>query len=138
MAGKQQAVEVDGRELSVTNLDKVLYPSNGFTKGEVIDYYARIAEVMIPHLKGRPVTLRRLPEGVDGQSFFEKRCPKHRPEWVATASIWSEREDGEISFCVCDDRATLVWMAQLASLELHPSLSVAKRMERPTVLAFDL
>jgi bifunctional non-homologous end joining protein LigD len=93
---------------------------------------------MLPHISGRPMTLKRYPEGIDAGHFFEKRCPKHRPEWVATASIWSEREDGEIAFCVCDDKPTLIWMAQLASLELHPSLSLAKRMERPTVLAFDL
>jgi bifunctional non-homologous end joining protein LigD len=135
---KAQVVEVDGRELSLTNLDKVMYPATGFTKGEVIDYYARIAPVMLPHIAGRPMTLKRYPEGVDAGHFFEKRCPKHRPDWVATASIWSDREDGEIPFCVCDDKPTLVWMAQLASLELHPSLSIAKRMERPTVLAFDL
>ncbi|HSJ18809.1 MAG TPA: non-homologous end-joining DNA ligase [Solirubrobacterales bacterium] len=137
MAGSQ-LVEVDGREVSLTNLDKVLYPSTGFTKGEVIDYYARIAPVILPHLRGRPLTLRRFPEGVDSSSFFEKRCPTHRPEWVTTAAIWSEREDGEIEFCVCDDKPTLVWMAQLAALELHPSLSLAERMERPTVFAFDL
>ena len=137
MAGTQQ-VEVDGRELSVTNLDKVLYPATGFTKGEVIDYYARVAPAILPHLQGRPLTLRRFPEGVEAGHFFEKRCPKHRPDWVSTAAIWSEREDGEIEFCVCDDKPTLVWMAQLAALELHPSLSLAKRMERPTVLAFDL
>ena len=137
MAGPK-LVEVDGRELSLTNLDKVLYPSTGFTKGEVIDYYARIAPTILPHLAGRPLTLRRFPEGVAAGSFFEKRCPKHRPEWVATAPIWSEREDGEIEFCVCNDKPTLVWMAQLAALELHPSLSRAERMERPTVFAFDL
>jgi bifunctional non-homologous end joining protein LigD len=135
---KAQTVEVDGRELSLTNLDKVMYPATGFTKGEVIDYYARIAPTMLPHISGRPMTLKRYPEGVDAGHFFEKRCPTHRPEWVNTASIWSDREDGEIAFCVCDDKPTLIWMAQLASLELHPSLSLAKRMERPTVLAFDL
>ena len=135
---RTQQVEVDGRELSITNLDKVMYPSTGFTKGEVIDYYARIAPTIIPHLRGRPLTLKRYPEGAEAGHFFEKRCPKHRPEWVATASIWSEREDGEIEFCVCNDKPTLVWMAQLAALELHPSLSLARHMERPTVLAFDL
>ncbi len=133
-----QPVEVDGRELSLTNLDKVMYPATGFTKGEVIDYYARIAPVILPHLSGRPLTLKRYPEGVEKGHFFEKRCPKHRPDWVSTAAIWSEREDGEIAFCVCNEKPTLVWMAQLASLELHPSLSLAKHMERPTVLAFDL
>jgi bifunctional non-homologous end joining protein LigD len=135
---RAQQVEVDGRELSITNLDKVMYPSTGFTKGEVIDYYARIAPTIIPHLRGRPLTLKRYPEGAEAGHFFEKRCPKHRPEWVATASIWSEREDGEIEFCVCNDKPTLVWIAQLAALELHPSLSLARHMERPTVLAFDL
>jgi bifunctional non-homologous end joining protein LigD len=135
---RAQQVEVDGRELSITNLDKVMHPSTGFTKGEVIDYYARIAPTIIPHLRGRPLTLKRYPEGAEAGHFFEKRCPKHRPEWVATASIWSEREDGEIEFCVCNDKPTLVWMAQLAALELHPSLSRARHMERPTVLAFDL
>jgi bifunctional non-homologous end joining protein LigD len=135
---RAQQVEVDGRELSITNLDKVMYPSTGLTKGEVIDYYARIAPTIIPHLRGRPLTLKRYPEGAEAGHFFEKRCPKHRPEWVATASIWSEREDGEIEFCVCNDKPTLVWMAQLAALELHPSLSLARHMERPTVLAFDL
>ena len=135
---KAQPVEVDGRELTLTNLDKVMYPATGFTKGEAIDYYARIAPLILPHISGRPMTLKRYPEGVDAGHFFEKRCPKHRPEWVNTASIWSDREDGEIAFCVCDDKPTLIWMAQLASLELHPSLSLAKRIERPTVLAFDL
>jgi bifunctional non-homologous end joining protein LigD len=135
---RAQQVEVDGRQLSITNLDKVMYPSTGFTKGVVIDYYARIAPAIIPHLRGRPLTLKRYPEGAEAGHFFEKRCPKHRPEWVATASIWSEREDGEIEFCVCNDKPTLVWMAQLAALELHPSLSLARHMERPTVLAFDL
>jgi len=116
----------------------VLYPATGFTKGEVIDYYARIAPVLVPHLRGRPLTLKRYPEGVQASFFFEKRCPEHRPDWVATAAVWSEREDGEIEFCRCEDRPTLVWLAQLAALELHPSLSLAERMERPTVLAFDL
>jgi bifunctional non-homologous end joining protein LigD len=84
------------------------------------------------------LTLKRYPNGVDEGFFYEKRCPKHRPEWVHTAPIWSGRNEGEIDYCVCDDRATLIWVAQLASLELHPSLSRAQEIERPTVLAFDL
>jgi bifunctional non-homologous end joining protein LigD len=106
----------------------------------VIDYYARVADVILPHLKGRPLTLRRFPEGVGkpDTSFFEKNCPKHRPEWVKTTPIYVDRRAGEIDFCVCENQATLVWMAQLASLELHPSLSKARNMEQPTVLAFDL
>ncbi len=133
-------VEVDGRELKLTNLDKVLYPAAGFTKGEVIDYYAKVAPAMIPHLAGRALTLRRFPEGVDdlGAAFFEKRCPKHRPPWVKTATVLAGPRAGKIDFCVCEDLPTLVWMAQLATLELHPSLSLAKKPEQPTVLAFDL
>ena len=131
-------VEVDGRELKLTNLDKVLYPKAGFTKGEMVDYYAKVAPAMVPHLSGRAVTLRRFPEGVDDTdaAFFEKRCPKHRPEWVKTTAVGAST--GKIDFCVCEDRATLVWMAQLATIELHPSLSLAPEHDRPTVLAFDL
>jgi bifunctional non-homologous end joining protein LigD len=130
-------VEVDGRRLKLTNLDKVLYPRTGFTKAQVLDYYARVAPAILPHLRGRPLTLRRFPNGVDDKSFFEKRCPEHRPDWVQTAPVWSGRA-GEISYCVCDDLPTLTWVAQLAALELHPSLSRAKDIERPTVMAFDL
>lgn len=138
--GESRQVEVDGRELTLTNLDKVLYPKAGFTKGEVVDYYAKVAPAMIPHLAGRPLTLRRFPEGVDDldAAFFEKRCPKHRPDWVKTATVLAGPRAGDIDFCVCGDLPTLVWMAQLAALELHPSLSLAKAPDRPTVLAFDL
>jgi bifunctional non-homologous end joining protein LigD len=133
-------VEVDGRELKLTNLDKVLYPKAGFTKGEVVDYYAKVAPAMIPHLAGRAVTLRRFPEGVEDldAAFFEKRCPKHRPKWVKTARVEAGPHAGKIDFCVCDGRPTLIWMAQLAAVELHPSLSLARAPTRPTVLAFDL
>jgi bifunctional non-homologous end joining protein LigD len=133
-------VEVDGRELKLTNLDKVLYPEVGFTKGEMVDYYAKVADAMVPHLKGRAVTLRRFPEGVDDldSAFFEKRCPKHRPRWVKTTNVRAGPNAGNIDFCVCDGRPTLVWMAQLAAVELHPSLSLGRAPTRPTVLAFDL
>lgn len=140
MASSDRQVEVDGRELKLTNLDKVLYPEAGFTKGEMIDYYARVAPAMVPHLSGRAVTLRRFPEGVDDldAAFFEKRCPKHRPSWVKTATVRAGPRSGDIDFCVCDGLPTLVWMAQLATVELHPSLSLARAPTRPTVLAFDL
>jgi bifunctional non-homologous end joining protein LigD len=135
-----RTVEVDGRELKLTNLDKVLYPQAGFSKGEMVDYYARVADAMVPHLSGRAVTLRRFPEGVDDldSAFFEKRCPKHRPKWVKTTSVRAGPNAGNIDFCVCDGRPTLVWMAQLAAIELHPSLSLGRAPTRPTVLAFDL
>ncbi len=139
MASSRQ-VEVDGRELKLTNLDKVLYPKAGFSKGEVVDYYAKAAPAIVPHLAGRALTLRRFPEGVDDTdaAFFEKRCPKHRPEWVQTTRVLAGPHSGHIDFCVCEDRATLIWMAQLAAIELHPSLSLGEKHERPTVLAFDL
>jgi bifunctional non-homologous end joining protein LigD len=138
--GTDRLVEVEGRELKLTNLDKVLYPKAGFTKGEVVDYYAKVGPTMVPHLNGRAVTLRRFPEGVDDldSAFFEKRCPKHRPKWVKTASVRAGPNAGKIDFCVCDSLPTLIWMAQLAALELHPSLSLSRAPTRPTVLAFDL
>jgi bifunctional non-homologous end joining protein LigD len=116
----------------------VLWPETGFTKGQVIDYYARIADAILPHLRDRPLTLKRYPNGVTESFFYEKRCPGHRPDWVGTVAIWSGRNEGEIDYCLCNDRATLIWLAQLAALELHPSLSLGDEIERPTVLAFDL
>jgi len=136
--GETRQVEVEGRELRLTNLDKLLYPKTGFTKGEMVDYYARVAPAIVPHLSGRAVTLRRFPEGVDDldAAFFEKRCPKHRPKWVKTARVTVEK--GKIDFCVCDSLPTLIWMAQLAAIELHPSLSLSRAPKRPTALVFDL
>jgi bifunctional non-homologous end joining protein LigD len=135
---KPQIIEVDGRHLSLTNLDKVLYPAAGLTKGQVIDYYARIAPVLVPHLVGRPLTLKRYPEGVDKEYFFEKNATKHRPDWVKTAPIWSEGNHRDVNYILANDLATLVWVANLAGLELHPSLSLAKKIESPTIIAFDL
>jgi bifunctional non-homologous end joining protein LigD len=138
--GETRQIEVDGKELRLTNLDKVLYPKAEFTKGEMVDYYARVAPAIVPHLRGRAVTLRRFPEGVDDldAAFFEKRCPKHRPKWVKTTRVQAGPNAGKIDFCVCDSRPTLIWMAQLAAIELHPSLSLGRAPKRPTVLAFDL
>ena len=116
----------------------MLYPASGLTKAEVIDYYARIADGILPHLAGRPLTLKRYPNGVEDKFFYEKRCPKHRPDWVETAPVWSGRNEGEIDYCICNDRATLIWLAQLAALELHPSLSRAPEIQRPTAMVFDL
>jgi bifunctional non-homologous end joining protein LigD len=135
---KKAAVEVEGRELELSNLDKVLYPQAGFTKGELIDWYARIGEVLLPHLRGRPLTLKRYPEGVEGKHFYEKRCPGHRPDWVTTASVYSDRHKGEIDYCVVEDLPTLVWLANLADIELHTSLAKAAAIERPTAMVFDL
>ena len=129
-------VEVEGRRLRLTNLDKVLYPEVGFTKGQVIDYYTRAAPWLLPHLRGRALTLKRYPNGVDGGHFYEKQKPSHAPDWVRSEAI--QAGDRRIDFVLCDDVATLVWLANLADLELHPSLALAGDPDRPTVLAFDL
>ena len=96
-------VEIQGRQLKLSNLDKVLYPASGFTKGQVIDYYAHIAPVLVPHLAGRPLTLKRYPNGVDTQYFFEKNATAHRPEWVKTAPIWSEGNSRTVNYILADD-----------------------------------
>lgn len=133
-----QVVEVDGKRLSLSNLDKVLYPATGFAKGKVIDFYARIAPALLPHLRGRAVTMKRYPDGVDGEFFYEKNAPKHRPDWVKTAAIWSRHNHRNINFLLVDDLPTLVWLANLASLEIHPSLALAKDVGCPTMMVFDL
>jgi bifunctional non-homologous end joining protein LigD len=131
-------VDVQGRRLSLTNLEKVLYPATGFTKGQVIDYYVRIAPVLVPHLSDRPLTMKRYPGGVDQEFFFEKNAPKHRPDWVQTAPIWSDSNRRTIHFLLANDLPTLVWIANLASIELHPSLALGSKIERPTMIVFDL
>jgi bifunctional non-homologous end joining protein LigD len=131
-------VEVDGRQLRLTNLDKVMYPVPGFTKGQVIDYYTRIAPVLLPHLRDRPLTLKRYPNGVDAGFFYEKQCPKHRPDWVRTEAVWSRHNNADINFCVVDSLATMVWLAQLADLELHTSMAYAAEPEHPSMMVFDL
>lgn len=125
-------VTVGERTLRLSNLDKVLWPETGFTKGQLIDYYARIAPVMVPHLQGRPITLRRWPNGVEAASFFEKNCPSHRPPWVDAVRM------GEVNYCLLNESATLVWVANLAAIELHPSLATAADLESPTTVVFDL
>jgi bifunctional non-homologous end joining protein LigD len=131
-------VQVDGRTLKLTNLNKVLYPSSGFTKTDLIGYYAQIAPVLIAHLRDRPLTLKRYPNGIEGKYFYEKQSPAHRPEWVQTTAMWSEHSKRKIDYTLCQDISTLVWLANLADIELHPSLSLAGAPERPTTLAFDL
>jgi bifunctional non-homologous end joining protein LigD len=121
-SGTKVPVEIDGRRLTLSNLDKVLYPQTGFAKGQVLDYYTRVAPVLLPHLSDRPLTLKRYPEGVEGGSFYEKNAPSHRPEWVRTATLpspGSTRNRETINYVVVDELATLIWVANLASLELH-------------------
>ena len=130
----ESAVEVDvaGRRLKLSNLDKVLWPKTGFTKGQMIDYYARIAPVMLGHVAGRPITLKRYPNGVDKQFFYEKNCPSHRPPWLPTIEM------GGIGYCCLGEAAALVWTANLAAIEIHPSLARSENLERPTAIVFDL
>jgi bifunctional non-homologous end joining protein LigD len=125
-------VRTEGRELRITNWDKVLYPESGFTKGDLIAYYARIAPVAVPHLHDRPLTLKRYPNGVGAAHFYEKQSPSHRPDWIETVRI------GEINYTLAQDRPALIWLANLADVELHTSLSLAARVERPTMMVFDL
>ena len=138
MARQTSQVEIQGKQLSLSNLQKVMYPAAGFTKGQVIDYYVRVAPVLLPHLRGRPLTMKRYPEGVTGMHFYEKNCPTHRPEWVTTAPIWSEGNNRWMDYCMVQDLPTLVWAANLADLELHTSLSLAKKILQPTMMVFDL
>ncbi|HEY4679428.1 MAG TPA: non-homologous end-joining DNA ligase [Candidatus Angelobacter sp.] len=138
MAKKESVIEVEGRQIKLSNLEKVLYPKAGFTKGQVIDYYVRIAPVLLPHLADRALTLKRYPNGVDGMFFYEKNCPTYRPSWMKTAKVWSEGNNRFMHYCVVADLPTLVWLGNLADLELHTSLSRAPETNRPTVIAFDL
>lgn len=140
-ASRPTVVTVGGRELKLTNLDKVLYPASdlgpAFTKAEVIDYYARIAPTILPHLAGRCITFLRFPDGADQPGFFEKRCPKHRPDWVRTAIGPGDR-GGDIGYCRLDEPASLVWSANLAALELHVPMALAADLESPRAVVFDL
>jgi bifunctional non-homologous end joining protein LigD len=131
-------VQVGDRTLRLTNLDKVYWPELGFTKGQMIDYYTRIAPAILPHLRDRPLTLKRYPEGIDGEMFYEKNCPKHRPPWVRTAKVWSEGNDRDMYYCMAQDLPTLVWVAQLGTIELHTSLSRYQDLPQPTCMVFDL
>jgi bifunctional non-homologous end joining protein LigD len=130
-------VEVEGRRLKLSNLDKVLYPETGTTKAEVIDYYAKVAPAMVPHLRERGVTLRRFPDGVDGGSFFEKRCPGHRPEWMPTVLGPGDRRGG-IDYCCLDSMPALVWAANMAALEIHAPMARGTDIDSPTICVFDL
>lgn len=134
-------VDIEGRRLTLSNLDKVLYPETGFAKAQVLDYYTRIAPLLLPHLRDRPLTLKRYPGGVDGGSFYEKNAPSHRPEWVRTATVaspGSTRNRETINYVVCDDLPTLIWVANLASLELHtPMWRVSTGLPDMTVVDLD-
>lgn len=131
-------IEIAGHTLALSNLDKLYYPASGFTKSQVIDYYVRVAPAILPHLAGRPVTLKRYPDGADEQFFYQKECPSHRPDWLPTAPVWSEGNNRDINFCLLEEVPALVWAANLAAIELHTSLSKAAAITVPTMLVFDL
>jgi len=133
----RRVIEVAGKRLSLSNLEKDLYPSYGFTKAQILEYYRRIAKFILPHLKNRALTLKRYPEGVEKDFFFEKRCPSHRPEWVKTAEI-RRAEEKSMTVCLVNDLETLIWTANLASVELHVPLARAGSPETPDSMVFDL
>ena len=133
----ETVVDVAGRSVRLTTLDRLLWPELGFTKAHLLDYYARIAPVLLPHLVNRPVTLRRFPEGVDGKNFFQTRTPSH-PPWVRVQRMWTFPSGKDVDAPVVDDAAGLMWAANLSTIEFHPYLSTVDALDRPTTMVFDL
>jgi bifunctional non-homologous end joining protein LigD len=138
VASTKETISVGGHKLEVSNLDKVFYPKVGFTKGDLIDYYRSISEVLLPHLKGRPVTLKRYPDGVEGFTFYEKSCPEHRPSFIKTVAIRRKRDDKDVNYCQLNTEAALTWASNLANLELHVALGSARAPHKPHSVVFDL
>jgi len=141
MAKKKNLLEIDGQTIEISNLEKVMFPETGFTKAEVIDYYIRISATLLPHLKDRPLTMKRFPDGIHGQHFYEKDAPKHTPDWVKTFSVPRKVEkkgEKDIDFILVNNLATLVWTANLANLEMHVFLSRVPDVHGPTAVVFDL
>lgn len=137
-AAADNTLVIEGKRVPVSNLGKILYPATGFTKGDIVQYYIAIAPFLLPHLKGRPLTLKRYPDGVNAFFFYEKQCPPHRPEWVRTTPVYSEGRGAMMQYCLANDLPTLVWAANLACLELHTSLARSTALNRPTTMVFDL
>jgi bifunctional non-homologous end joining protein LigD len=135
---EEQVVSVDGRRLTLKHLDKVLYPDTGTTKAALLNYYAQIAEVMLPHIRDRQVTLKRYPHGVGGQFFFEKNCPKYRPSWIPISEREADNEAGVTAYCVVRDVPSLMWLANLGTIEFHVPLATLRSVEKPKTLVFDL
>ncbi|HET6408028.1 MAG TPA: non-homologous end-joining DNA ligase, partial [Chthoniobacteraceae bacterium] len=135
---QKQHIDVDGRELSVSNLDKVLYPESGFTKGQVIGFYSEIADAILPHLRDRPLTLKRYPDGITGEHFYEKNAPKHTPSWVKRFGVPRSEGGPDINYILCNDRATLIWVTNLGDIEKHVLLARAPDVNCPTSIVFDL
>jgi len=138
VASTKETISVGGHKLEVSNLDKVFYPKVGFTKGDLIDYYRSISAVLLPHLKGRPVTLKRYPDGVEGFTFYEKSCPEHRPSFIKTVAIRRKRDDKDVNYCQLNTEAALTWASNLANLELHVALGSTRAPHKPHSVVFDL
>src|SRR5436190_6081383 len=139
MAARQRStLTVEGTDLTITNFDKVLFPESGYTKGLVIEFYIQIADYVLPHLKDRPVTLKRYPDGIKAKHFYEKDAPKYTPEWVQTFMVPRRTGDPDIRYILINDLRTLVWCANLANLEIHPFLHRVPNIERPDQITFDL
>jgi bifunctional non-homologous end joining protein LigD len=131
-------VIVEGREIAIANLERVIFPRTQTTKAELLNYYVRIAPVLLPHLRERLLHLHRYPEGVEGPRFWQKQCPDHRPEWLPTAPVWSRDKQSNIDFCVANELAAVLWAVNIGSIELHTSLHTREHLHAPTTLAFDL
>ena len=138
MAEPKGRLRINGIDLKVSNLNKPFYPETDFTKGQVIDYYIRIAPALLPHLTGRPITLKRYPEGASSDFFYQKECPVHRPDWLPTVPVWSEKNGKDTNYCLIEDLPSLVWASNIAALELHTSLSYGSNMAQPSMAVFDL
>lgn len=130
--------EVEGKSLKLSNLDKIYYPRTEFSKAQVIDYYVKIAPYILPHIKDHPLTLKRYPHGSGKNFFYQKECPSHKPKWLKTAPVWSEKNKRNINFTLANDLPSLLWVINLAALELHTSLSLYSAISLPRVLVFDL
>jgi bifunctional non-homologous end joining protein LigD len=137
-AAARYTLTVEGRKVDVTNPDKVFYPSTGFTKAQVVDYYVRVAPALLPHLKDRPLSLKRYPHGVGGAYFYQKQAPPNIPKWMRTAAVWSDVRDEDINYCLANDLPSLVWLANAADLEMHTFMHRRQDLARPTQVAFDL
>ena len=131
-------LEVEGRTVPLSNLDKIFYPESGFTKGQVIDYYIRVSQFLLPHFLNRPVTLKRFPNGIHGQVFYEKQIPRFAPDWIETFAVPRRTGGPDIQYVLINDLPTLIWCANSASIELHPFLHCAPKIQRPTSIVFDL
>ena len=138
MAAAKQALTVDGRRVDVSNLERVMYPKTGFTKAQLIDYYIRIAPALLPHMRDRPVSMKRYPGGVEGEFFSQKEAPAPRPAWLKTTPVPSETRGKPINYVLANDLPSLVWLANAADLELHTFMHRAPKLEVPTMMVFDL